>query len=102
MVKTMMGSASTVTEAVNKLMEQGYTTDLGARGTESHGDADHSHDPTTLAIEQVFRFEGDSDPGDETIVLGVLCEECDSRGIIVSAYGPDADPALLARLHQIT
>jgi hypothetical protein len=42
----------------------------------------------------VFRFEGVSDPGDEAIVLGVECPQCGDRGIIVSAFGVDADDQL--------
>ncbi|MGC1513560.1 MAG: hypothetical protein WA797_11660 [Acidimicrobiales bacterium] len=49
----------------------------------------------------MFRFEGDSDPGDEAIVLGIECPACNRRGIIVSAYGPDADPHLLALLDRL-
>ena len=41
-------------------------------------------------VDQQFRFEGDSDPGDEAIVLGITLPEWDKKGILVSAYGPDA------------
>ncbi len=92
----MSTSPSTVTEAVALLREQGYTTDLGLRGNTPHSE----HDPDQFAIEEVFRFEGDSDPGDEMIVLGVYCPDCDARGTVVSAYGHGADPALFARLRR--
>jgi hypothetical protein len=93
-------SPSTVSEAVNLLLADGYTDDLGARGSEGKQGDDHSHDPADLIIERQFRFEGDSNPDDQAIVLGVHCESCETRGIVVSAYGPDADPALLARTRR--
>jgi hypothetical protein len=95
-----LSSPGTVSEAVNLLLAEGYTDDLGARGSESQKGDDHSHDSADLLIERQFRFEGESNPDDQAIVLGVLCESCDTRGIIVSAYGPDADPALLARTRR--
>ena len=52
-------------------------------------------------MQHTFRFEGDTDPGDEAIVLGVECPECGIRGIIVSSYGPEASPEFLALLDQL-
>ncbi len=96
----MPPNPSTVTEAVQWLTANGYTDELGPRGAETPADADHVHEPASLIIEHVFRFEGDSDPGDEAIVLGVYCDGCDIRGIVVSAFGPDADPKLMERLRH--
>jgi hypothetical protein len=52
------------------------------------------HPASAWVITEVFRFEGPSDPGDEAIVLGVACPRCGDRGIVVSAFGPDADDQL--------
>ncbi len=92
----MSPSPSTVTEAVNLLAADGYTADLGLYEDSPHTE----HDPNRFMIERVFRFEGESDPADEAIVIGVFCPECDARGTVVSAYGHGADPALLARLSR--
>jgi hypothetical protein len=43
-------------------------------------------------VDHVFRFEGQSDPDDEMIVMGLSCPACGRRGVLVSAYGPGADP----------
>jgi hypothetical protein len=45
-----------------------------------------------LTVEEIVRYEGASDPGDETI-LYALTGPCGDRGIYVAAYGPDASPA---------
>jgi hypothetical protein len=60
-----------------------------------------SHPSTELVVRHTFRFEGDTDPGDEAIVLGVECPATGAKGIIVSAYGPDADPQLIELLRSL-
>ena len=89
----------TVTEAVVFLAERGYVDDyrLGAEGvvdTETRA----THPLGTVTVDFEFRFEGPSDPGDEAIVLGLHCTEWDRKGVVVSAYGPDADPEEAALL----
>jgi hypothetical protein len=89
--------AASVTEAIALLEHEGYRSDfsLGNASVRCHA-CDSSHDPGALVVQRTFRFEGDTDPGDEAIVLGVECPGCGARGIIVSAYGPQASAELLA------
>ena len=48
-----------------------------------------------------YRFEGASDPDDMSIVVGLRCRICGRTGVVVSAFGPDADPRLFDILNQI-
>lgn len=96
----MPSTPNTVSEAVNQLIAEGYDGNLDDRAAGTKVDDDHSHAPVDLVIEQQFRFEGDSNPDDEAIVLGVYCEGCDVRAVVVSAFGPDADPELFAQLRH--
>ena len=97
----MVDEPDTVTEALDLLSAAGYSVDFNL-------DADAAicsrcgatHELEQNVVERQFRFEGDSDPGDESIVLGIRCESCGARGVLVSAYGPDADADLLAHLDQ--
>ena len=91
-----MDAPSTVTEALELLASRGYVDDfsLGQRHIACAA-CGHEHPPRQLVVRETFRFEGDTDPGDEAIVLAVECEACGAKGVIVSAYGPDAEPALL-------
>jgi hypothetical protein len=92
-------SPDTVTEAVALLRAEGYTDDFDQNGAGfTCGACGAAHRLEEGVVEQVFRFEGPSDPGDEAIVLGVRCATCGRRGIVVSAFGPDADPAAFAHL----
>jgi hypothetical protein len=46
------------------------------------------------------RFEGESNPDDESILLALVCR-CGTRGQFTAAFGPDtprADAAVLVRL----
>lgn len=84
----------TVTEAVAFLREQGYTDDIELNGTNFvFGRTNLSYALVNVIVDHTFRFEGDSDPGDEAIVLGLRYPDTDIRATLVSAYGRDADPA---------
>jgi hypothetical protein len=87
--------ASTVTEALAELAADGYGDDLRfVGGAVVCGDCGTTHPTNDIEVDRVFRFEGPSDPADEAIVLGLRCPRCGAKGAIVSAFGPDADPAL--------
>ena len=91
----------TVTEAVRYLAERGYRDSfaLAAEGLAGPGEQ-QLHALQDAVVDYQFRFEGDSDPGDEAIVLGVSCAG-EQRGVVVSAFGPSADPAHAAVLRAL-
>ncbi|MEO7554996.1 MAG: phosphoribosylpyrophosphate synthetase [Acidimicrobiales bacterium] len=88
-----MDAPDTVTEAVAFLTEQGYVDELGIEGGGLVCPAaDGSHPLESAVIDHQFRFEGPSDPADESIVLGITLPQWERRGVLVSAYGPDMPP----------
>jgi len=92
----------TVTDAVQLLEAEGYDADFTLNGRAFRCEVcRHHHAPARLIIDRTYRFERPSDPGDEAIVLGVVCPDCGARGVIVSAYGPDAEPEYLALLEHL-
>jgi hypothetical protein len=100
---TVADAPDTVTEAVALLRSEGYTEDVELTGggftCPACGEA---HRLEQGFVERLYRFEGPSDPGDEAIVLGVRCGSCERRGVLTSAFGPDADPAVFAHLLNLT
>lgn len=83
----------TVSEAVQQLVDDGYTTDFALRPALVHcGECQTTHSAEGAVIERTYRFEGASDPDDEAIVIGMRCPHCGARGVLVSGYGPSADP----------
>ncbi len=98
-----MPTPDTVTEAVAFLASEGYVDDYrlcpeGIVDTATGA----AHPVATATVDYTFRFEGPSDPGDEAIVLGVHCAGWGRRGVVVSAYGPDAEPETAAMLVALT
>jgi hypothetical protein len=96
-------SPETVLEAVQLLEREGYTASIDVRtdGMVHCATCSHSHPVGEALVDRVFRFEGASDPDDEAIVLAVRCPRCGAKGIIVSGFGPSADPRVLAHLQLL-
>jgi hypothetical protein len=98
----MPSAPDTVSQAIDRLVELGYDPDFDL--------AAHAHDSARcrgddgklrFVVERRYRFEGPSDPGDEAVVDGVVCQVCGAKGIVVSAFGPDADDGLIELAHFI-
>lgn len=83
------GSMETLSEAVDRLSNAGYPDDFhampdGLRDRETG----RIHAPESLVIENVLRFEGESDPADESVVFALSSPTQDLRGTYVVVYGP--------------
>ena len=80
----------TVSEAVNDLVKRGYTADLVVEAEKDCIVC--SFPPTELSpgefeIDEIHRFEGATDPGDEMIVYAISSKDHSIKGIIVNAFG---------------
>lgn len=80
---------ATVTEAINKLRSKGFTTDFNL---EENCIVCHvgKFNPDEFEIVDVYRYEGDSDPGDEAAVYGIESKSGE-KGILVTGYGMSSD-----------
>ena len=97
-----METAESVTQAISLLEADGYRSDFSfSKATVRCNTCGQSHPPAQLVVRHTFRFEGNTDPGDEEIVLGIECPACGTRGIVVSAFGPDASPEFIALVDQL-
>lgn len=87
-------SYDTVTEAMADLRKRGYTTDFSIL-TDKECLICHLTatvlSPDDFEIDNFYRFEGDSDPGDEMIVYAISSKNTNMKGIVVNAYGMYAD-----------
>jgi hypothetical protein len=50
-------------------------------------------DANEFDIDEVYRFEGDTDPADETILFAVSSTDGTIKGTLVDAYGAYSDTA---------
>lgn len=94
-------SYGTVTEAINDLRKRDFTVDFNL--AETHLICNHSirHFPEDFEIVEVYRFEGESDPGDEAIVYGIESKH-GSKGILVNGYGIYSEPMTDLLLKKLT
>jgi hypothetical protein len=97
---------ATPSEAIARLQAQGYTGNWFA--TDDHllrcSECDEDADPSLVTIEHTLRFEGQSDPDDETIVFA-LSEPGGRRGVYSAPYGaatPAADAAVIGLMRHRT
>jgi len=85
-------SFDTVTEALQWLDKQGFTEDFNLNeNCILFNNGKQSMSPDDFNIEYVFRFEGDTDPGDENIVYGINSDTYNIKGVMMSAFGMYAD-----------
>ena len=84
----------TVSEAVNDLIRRGYNSDFNLNHDVNFlicNKTSTSLSPEDFEIDEVYRFEGDTDPADETIIFAISSTKHDLKGIVVNAYGIYAD-----------
>lgn len=92
----------TVLEAAARLRGAGYDVDFDATedGHLRCSACGTLHDPATMAVDEVVRYEGASNPDDQAILLALRCE-CSRRGLYVAGFGPTATAADAAVLRHL-
>ena len=94
-----MDAPDTVTEALAMLDREGYDVDFQFVDGEITWEGRQQRCAVDdVVVEQVMRFEGPSDPGDEMIVFGLRDPSTGARGRLASAFGSAADPELVEHL----
>lgn len=86
----------TLSQVINRLRQQGYTADLN-----QHEDNPLWLDPDAYMIDNVYRFEGPTNPDDESILYALSSSKYGTKGVLVNGYGLSADgvtAAIEARL----
>ena len=90
----------TVTEAIRKLREKGFTKDFNIEENclVCHPD---KFSPADFEVLEIYRYEGNSDPADESTVYGIASNS-GMRGILVTAYGATTDTLSAQILEKLT
>lgn len=83
----------TMLEAIERLRANGYRGDFvaapgGKLRCRQCGEASHA---ATMTVDETVRFEGDSNPDDEAILVA-LTTPCGRHGLYTAAFGPDTPP----------
>lgn len=84
-------SYDTLSEAVNDLTRRGYTTDFLIMKERDCLVCNNSLElsPEEFAIDEVYRFEGMSDPADESVVFAISSDKHNLKGLVINSYGAD-------------
>ena len=91
-----MVTYNTVAEAVNDLVRRGYTFDF-RKVKSDHPEwlQDNKHlRPDEFVINELYRFEGPTDPADESLVLAISSAKHNVKGTLVNAFGPYGEPGV--------
>ena len=84
----------TVSEAINDLAKRGYTTDFKIHAENEKLICQKTFvqlSPDDFEIDETYRFEGETDPGDEMIVFAISSKKNNMKGVLVNGFGTYAD-----------
>ena len=96
-----MNHMNTLTERMEDLRQKGYTHDFGpnkeylqATGTDTKLKSDE------FMVDTFYRFEGESDPGDEMTLYAITASN-GMKGVFVAAQGTysEVSPELMAKFN---
>ena len=82
---------ATVTEAIEKLHQQGYALDFSLETGKLVAGGER-YPAEDFEIADLYRYEGASDPADEATVYA-LVSKAGLKGLLVSGYGVSSDSA---------
>jgi len=96
-----MEAYTTLSEALNGLKEEGYVLDFNLQSEcVECKEEDIKLFPEDFVIDKFFRFEGDSNPDDSSILYAISSKD-GAKGTLVDAYGVYSEsltPEMIERL----
>lgn len=104
-----MFSYDTASQAIKGLIKRGYITDFNLDVVNGHIKGENpvsgegiSLSPKEFEIDEIYRFEGNSDPGDEMVVYAISSHKHHIKGVLVNAFGPYSDSAASAIVKKLS
>lgn len=78
-----------VSIAMKKLRDKGFTADFKVEEN-CLVDGPRKYSSNEFDVVEIYRYEGDSDPGDEATVYGIVSNS-GSKGVLVTGFGASMD-----------
>ena len=99
--KSTTEDMKTLASCLNKLTLDGYTEDFKA-GERGLLGLQHEkiYEPGQVQVKDFFRFEGASDPADNSILYAIETDD-GIKGTLVDAYGPYSDPKVNSFMEEV-
>lgn len=85
---------STVIEALDDLNKKGFTYDFNLHEEEIKSN------PSQYEIEHIYRYEGNTDPGDEAVVYGIKSNS-GQKGVFVAGFSANSDNGAAQILNEL-
>jgi hypothetical protein len=80
-------------EALDRLAADGYDTEFFVRDRQFLcPECDEPVAPEDVVIDDVVRFEGESDPDEEMALYAISSGPCGRKGTFTAGFGPLMDP----------
>ena len=96
-----LSDMKTLAACINKMVLDGYTEDFKIVSDKLCAlHAEKSYQPDEVHVVNFFRFEGASDPADNSILYVVETND-GTKGTLIDAYGPYADPKVSKFMQQV-
>ena len=91
----------TLVSCTNKLVQDGFTDNfkVGEQGLLSP-DKEKVYKPEEVSIVNFYRFEGASDPADNSILYAIETNDGD-KGTLTDSFGPNADPQVAKFITEV-
>lgn len=85
---------TTVSKALEELKKKGFTVDFNIQESKI------INNPRDFEIVHIYRYEGESDPGDEATVFGIK-SITGEKGMYVTGFGASADKTATLILNDL-
>jgi hypothetical protein len=91
----------TLAACINKLQADGFAESFMVReGKLTDSKSEKSYEPHQVKVINFYRFEGESDPADNSILYAIETSD-GTRGMLTDAYGAYADESTSKFLRQV-
>lgn len=78
----------TLSQTINVLKENGYTFDFNIhQNCIICNGSEEKLSPNEFKIDKVYRFEGETDPSDQSILYAISSTKYNVKGVLVNGYG---------------
>jgi len=91
----------TLSECINMLYKSEYKESFAVKGNKLYApECKKFYGPDEISIVNFYRFEGISDPADNSILYAIETRD-GTRGVLVDAYGAYADEKITEFVRQV-
>lgn len=98
----MKESYGTLSETIDGLRADGYTLDLNTGLSFIDGDeVPAGFSPENFSIDKVYRFEGVSNPDDQSVLYAISSEKYKVKGILVNGYAISSNSEIDDMISQL-